>query len=76
MDTTYLPHLIERFSRHNESLPHEMKLFDIRILFLTTALNVPTRSIVRDKFHGDTYLIKMLQEVTTRYEITPIKVRI
>ncbi|XP_033220591.1 synembryn isoform X2 [Belonocnema kinseyi] len=73
VDTTYLTHLIKRYSKHNESLPHEMKLFDIRILFLTTALNVPTRSVVRDTFLGDTYLIKMLQEISNRYETIPIK---
>lgn len=76
VDTTYLTHLIKRYSKHNESLPREMKLFDIRILFLTTALNVPTRSVVRDKFLGDTYLIKMLQEISNRYETIPIKVPI
>ena len=74
MDTSFLTHLIEHYSKHNESLPHEIKLFDIRILFLTTALNVPIRSIVRDQFHGDRHLIKMLDEISTRYETTPIKV--
>ncbi|XP_055947522.1 synembryn-A-like isoform X2 [Argiope bruennichi] len=42
------------------NLPHEIKFFDMRMLFLLTALCAEIRPKVRDQLHGLTYLMEVL----------------
>lgn len=41
-------------------LPHEVKFFDMRMLFLLTALCADTRPKLRSQLHGLTYLMEVL----------------
>ncbi|XP_026671010.1 synembryn-A isoform X2 [Ceratina calcarata] len=66
--TTCLRCLIERMRKYDDddSVPLEVMLFDTRIVFLITALNVATRRIIRTELKGDECLIKMLGNVRQR----------
>ncbi|EZA54229.1 Synembryn-A [Ooceraea biroi] len=57
-----LPYLIDRVGNYNNDVPHDVKLFDIRILFLITALNTSTRNIIKNDIRGDVCLIKILED--------------
>jgi len=73
-----LPYLIDRIKNYTDDIPHNVKLFDMRILFLFTALNTSTRDIVKTDLCGDIYLIKIIEEFIVRNqnnEISIIKVK-
>ena len=53
---------------YDETVPHEVKLFDTRILFLATALNVPLRNVVKNELNGDEHLAKMLEDLSTKFD--------
>ncbi|TGZ54105.1 chaperone Ric-8 [Temnothorax longispinosus] len=57
-----LPYLIDRIKSYTDDVPHDVKLFDMRVLFLLTALNTSTRDIVKTDLCGDVYLIKIIEE--------------
>lgn len=61
-----LPYLIDRIKNYTDDVPHDVKLFDMRILFLLTALNTSTRDIVKTDLCGDMYLIKILEKFVTQ----------
>lgn len=61
-----LPYLIDRVKNYTINVPHHVKLFDMRILFLLTALNISTRDIVKTDLCGDVYLIKILEDFMTQ----------
>lgn len=50
--------------KYDANVQHDTKLFDIRIIFLITALNVSTRELVSNNLHGDIELIKMLENIS------------
>jgi len=60
--TSCLPYVIDRVKSYTNDVPNDVKLFDIRILFLITALNTSTRDIIKNDLYGDVYLIKILEE--------------
>jgi len=57
-----LPYLIDRIKSYTDDVPNDVKLFDIRILFLLTALNTSTRDVVKTNLCGDVCLIKIIEE--------------
>lgn len=61
-----LPYLIDRVKNYTINVPYNVKLFDIRILFLLTALNISTRDIVKTYLCGDICLIKIIEEFVTQ----------
>lgn len=74
-----LSYLMDRVRNYTNDTPHDVKLFDIRILFLITALNTSTRDIVKCDLCGDVCLIKIIEDFVTRNEdngeTTVIKVK-
>lgn len=69
----YLRCLIERIENPIESFTQEMRLFDIRILFLVTAFNEYSRRFVKNEFKGDVCLAKILEDISSQYNSSPIK---
>lgn len=67
-ETACLQCIVNRMSIYDETTPHEVKLFDARILFLATALNVPLRNVVKNEMNGDLCLINMLDQLATKFE--------
>lgn len=63
-----LPHLIDRIKSYTSNVPNDIKLFDMRILFLLTALNASARDVIKTDLCGDVYLIRILEEFITRNE--------
>ncbi|XP_020285190.1 synembryn [Pseudomyrmex gracilis] len=63
-----LPHLIDRIKNYTSDVPKDVELFDMRILFLLTALNASARDVIKNDLCGDIYLIKILEEFTTQNE--------
>ncbi|KAL6428305.1 hypothetical protein ACFW04_008541 [Cataglyphis niger] len=61
-----LPYLIDRIKNYSINVPYNVKLFDMRILFLLTALNISTRDIVKTDLCGDICLIKIIEEFVTQ----------
>ncbi|XP_011690211.1 PREDICTED: synembryn-A [Wasmannia auropunctata] len=61
-----LPYLIDRIKNYTNDVSHDVKLFDMRLLFLLTALNTSTRDIVKTDLCGDVCLIKIIEEFVTR----------
>ncbi|XP_012054314.1 PREDICTED: synembryn [Atta cephalotes] len=57
-----LPYLIDRIKNYMTHDSYDVKLFDVRILFLLTALNTSTRDIIKTDLYGDVYLIKIIEE--------------
>lgn len=57
-----LPYLIDRIKSYTDDVPSDVKLFDMRILFLLTALNISTRDIVKTDLCGDVCLIKIIEK--------------
>lgn len=47
------------FSR-DANVPYDLQYFDMKLLFLITALNPDVRTKVRDDYHGLTYLVEIL----------------
>lgn len=73
-----LPYLIDRIKNYTNNVPYDIKLFDIRILFLLTALNTSTRDVIKTDLCGDVCLIKIIEEFLTEKqddETSAIKVR-
>lgn len=73
-----LPYLIDRVKNYSINVPLNVKLFDMRILFLLTALNISTRDIVKTDLCGDICLIKIIEEFVTQNrdnKATVIKVK-
>ncbi|XP_001608293.2 synembryn [Nasonia vitripennis] len=69
IETSCLECVIDRISKYNENNCHDTKLFDVRIIFLVTALNISTRNFVCTELHGDIQLIKMLENVLQYYSM-------
>lgn len=61
-----LTYLIDRIRNYTDDVPYDVKLFDMRMLFLTTALNSFTRDTVRIDLCGDVYLIKIIEDFAAR----------
>ncbi|XP_011164368.1 synembryn [Solenopsis invicta] len=61
-----LSYLIDRIENYTTDVPHDVKLFDLRILFLLTALNTSTRDVVKSELCGDAYLIEILKKFVTQ----------
>lgn len=59
-----------------KNVPYDVKLFDIRILFLLTALNTSTRDVIRIDLCGDLYLIKIIEDFLTQNQESAIKVNL
>ncbi|XP_018342678.1 PREDICTED: synembryn isoform X2 [Trachymyrmex septentrionalis] len=57
-----LPYLIDRIKNYTTHDSYDVKLFDVRILFLLTALNTSTRDIIKTDLYGDVYLINIIEE--------------
>ncbi|KAI4477850.1 hypothetical protein M0804_012330 [Polistes exclamans] len=62
-----LENLINRINKYDSNSSHEMKLFDIKMLFILTALNTPARNTVKE-LNGDSYLLNMLDELLEQYK--------
>lgn len=73
METVCLECVIDRISKYDANAQHEIKLFDVRIIFLITALNVSTRDIASGELNGDVQLITMLENVSNSNYVTPEK---
>lgn len=52
--------MIDRISKYDSSVEHDTKLFDVRVIFLISALISSTRDTIRNKLHGDTILINLM----------------
>lgn len=76
VDTSCLECVIDRISKYNENEGHDTKLFDVRIIFLITALNISTRSFVCTDLHGDIQLIKMLENVLQYYNLDNKEIKV
>ncbi|XP_012215076.1 synembryn [Linepithema humile] len=61
-----LPYLIDRIKNYTKNVPNDIKLFDMRTLFLLTALNTSTRDVIKVNLCGDLYLIKIIEEFVTQ----------
>ncbi|EFN85529.1 synembryn isoform X2 [Harpegnathos saltator] len=61
-----LPYLMDRVRNYTNDTPYDVKLFDMRILFLITALNTSTRNIIKHDLCGDVCLIKIIEDFVTR----------
>ncbi|XP_032671271.1 synembryn [Odontomachus brunneus] len=61
-----LPYLMDRVRNYTNDTPYDVKLFDMRILFLITALNTSTRDVVKRDLCGDVCLIKIIEDFVTR----------
>ena len=64
--TPCLPCLIARMRKYNNAVPYDVMLFDTRIVFLTTALNIPMRHEVKRDLKGDESLISMLENISVQ----------
>lgn len=53
---------------YSDDIPYEIMLFDIRIIFLITALNIATRQVIKTELNGDKCLAKLLENITSREE--------
>lgn len=62
-----LENLINRINKYTVNSSYEMKLFDIKMLFIITALNTSTRNIVKE-LNGDSYLLNILGELLEQHE--------
>lgn len=48
------------FFCRDANVPYDLQYFDMKLLFLITALNPDVRTKVRDDYHGLTYLVEIL----------------
>lgn len=62
-----LENLINRINKYTVNSSYEMKLFDIKMLFIITALNTSTRNTVKE-LNGDSYLLNILGELLEQHE--------
>ncbi|KAL2720488.1 synembryn isoform X2 [Vespula squamosa] len=62
-----LENLINRINKYTVNSSHEMKLFDIKMLFIITALNTSTRNTVK-QLNGDFYLLNILDELLEQHK--------
>ncbi|KAK2580128.1 hypothetical protein KPH14_012405 [Odynerus spinipes] len=67
LEKNCLQHLIERIHKYTSNLSQEMKLFDIKMLFIITALNPPARNTVKN-LNGHSYLLNVLDELLEQYK--------
>jgi len=73
-----LPYLIDRIKNYTKDVPNDIKLFDMRMIFLLTALNPSTRDVIKIDLCGDLCLIKIIEEFVIQNqdnEISAIKVK-
>ncbi|KOC64428.1 Synembryn-A [Habropoda laboriosa] len=59
--TSCLSCVIKHMKKYSNVIPQEVMLFNTRIIFLITALNISMRQIVKTELNGDECLIKMLE---------------
>lgn len=52
--------VITIFACRDANVPYDLQYFDMKLLFLITALNPDVRTKVRDDYHGLTYLVEIL----------------
>jgi hypothetical protein len=76
METACLKCVIDRISKYDKTIQHDTKLFDVRIIFLITTLNISTRNIVSQELHGDIHLIEMLENILNCYSISNQKIKV
>ncbi|XP_047369352.1 synembryn isoform X2 [Vespa velutina] len=62
-----LENLINRINKYTANSSYEMKLFDIKMLFIITALNTTTRNTVKE-LNGDSYLLNILDELLEKHK--------
>nr|XP_034185671.1 synembryn [Osmia lignaria] len=67
-NTSCLPCLIKRMIKYDNDIPYEVMLFNIRIIFLITALNISTRQFVKTVLNGNECLINILENIKIRSE--------
>ncbi|XP_058791759.1 synembryn [Phymastichus coffea] len=60
LETNCLACVIDRISKYDSDVQHDTKLFDVRVIFLISALIPSTRSIIINELHGDITLINLL----------------
>ncbi|XP_011871408.1 PREDICTED: synembryn-A [Vollenhovia emeryi] len=61
-----LPYLIDRIKSYTADVPGDVKLFDMRILFLLTALNTSVIDTVKTDLCGEACLTKIIEEFATQ----------
>ncbi|CAK9818055.1 ric8a [Anthophora quadrimaculata] len=61
--TSCLSCVIKHMKKYNKAIPREIILFDTRIIFLITALNISMRQIVKTDLNGDECLINILENI-------------
>lgn len=64
--TDCLKNLVTRISNYDPTVTNNIMLFDMRILFLITALNIPSRNICRNEYNGDKLLVDCLNNLSNR----------
>lgn len=74
-DTSCLPCLIMRVKNYSVETFSEVTLFDVRIIFLITALNISTRQLIKTELNGDVYLIKTLENICSQYNAEDIPIK-
>lgn len=52
-----------RISSGDPDIPYDLRYFDMKLLFLITALNMETRSHLKNELHGLTYLTETIDSV-------------
>lgn len=62
-----LENLINRINKYTVNSSHEMKLFDIKMLFIITALNTSTRNTMKE-LNGDFCLLNILDELLEQHK--------
>ncbi|KAK0084809.1 hypothetical protein PV325_006414 [Microctonus aethiopoides] len=63
LKTLCLSNLVKRLSTYNASTPYDLKLFDVRILFLVTAFNITSRNLLKYELMIDDHLINILENL-------------
>ena len=54
---------LDRIKKYSVTTCHDLKLFDVRIIFLSTALNDSIRTKVNKDLQGDIILIELLDQI-------------
>ncbi|KAJ8682060.1 hypothetical protein QAD02_017852 [Eretmocerus hayati] len=62
-ETSCLETVVDRISKYDNNVKHDTKLFDVRIIFLITALNASTRQLVKLDLNGGVLLIEILENI-------------
>ncbi|KAL7288748.1 hypothetical protein TKK_0016729 [Trichogramma kaykai] len=63
-ETKCLDVVFDRMKKYNKNVSHETKLFDMRIVFLATAINHDFRDYVQDQLRGDRLLIEVIDNIS------------